>query len=228
MPDGQTPATSSPTSAEGAATQGGQEAPLTKGELESVVASLLDTKLRGLQSGTDRQIAQVRTEMAQRMQTLAEELGTTAEGLLEASAADPETRQAIGEKLTAGRQAAQARSGEFAQRMAYMETALQQAGLTEEDLKPHTLAQYIKHPDPVMFNEGVKHAFAKKPAPLPDLKMTAAEKRIADLETEIKRLKGEDDVPAGGQGAPQKAHKTADDWSRAELQAMMRARGLER
>jgi hypothetical protein len=225
MEQERTPVASSQPSPEGgAATIGAQEAPLTKSELAAVVGDLLEAKLRGLQSGTDKQIARLHTEMASRIESLADELGGTARGLVEASTADPDTKEAVLAKLSSDRQAAQGRFTEQDRREASITAALRANGLDEKDL-PHSVASYAKHPDPSLVTEAIERAAAKKaPAPV----ATAADKRIADMEAEIRRLKGDDVVPEGaaGGGVTGRVHESANDWTPEEVKAMMKRRGL--
>lgn len=228
MPEDVKTAASSQTS-QGAATTGEQDAPLTKGELQKVVADTISAQLRGLQSGTDKQIARLQNEMMTRIQALADDLGVTAHSVVEASSADPETKQALIDKLDTGRQAAQGRVAERESRIRAIEKALKANGLTEDDL-PHSIESYAKHPDSDLIAEAIERAAAKKkPTAAADEKVTATEKKIAELEAEIKRLKGDDDVPVGGSGGGvgRKAHESAADWTPQELAALMKARGLD-
>lgn len=234
MTDGKPPIAPGPVSStgvEGAPDKGAEDAPLTRGELKVAIAEILDEKLgkvvSGLQRGSDKQIAQTRAELQSAMTALAQELGVSVDSVVAASGADDETKQAITNRLQESRQAARAQSGEYAQRMAFMENALAQAGLAEDDL-PHELAQYVKHPDPAMFNEALRKATAKKPPAQPPAsdEVKSLKTIVAELEKKLKVATGEEEVPEGGTGTPSRRWERPEDVTPADVARIKKQLGL--
>lgn len=198
MADGQeVPSGSTPPAGEAPKTEA-QVVPLTQAMLESI----LDAKLRGIQSGTDKQIARTASEYRQQLESLREELGATTRGLLDASPADEDTKKVIGDRVDRERAAARQPGVLFAQRKQIVQDALAKAGLSEDDL-PHSIDSYAKHPDPDMFSEAMERALkakAKAAPPPQNDKLAALEADLAATKAEIRRLKGEDVVTDGGTG----------------------------